>query len=162
MFEPEFQSGATSENHTLNLSGFTSPFNTIVLQYNTHIHWSEENCSSRGGLTRAGTSVIIKCFGVSRVERPLIDIFWNKDQPHLLCHSLRWRGNRPFCALGSIFPLCSLLPQNSSLFSSIGALYFSPVFPLWISKTVWVNWQRNYFFERTKQTPFYHDTPPLI
>ncbi len=126
----------------------------VVLQYNTHIHWSEEKCSSRGGLTRAGTSVIIKGFGVSRVERPLIDIFWNKDQPHLLCHSLRWRGKRPFRALGSIFPLCLLLSQNSSFFSTIGALYFSPIFPLWISKwhlceimlSVRVNWQRSYFF----------------
>ncbi len=97
----------------------------VVLQYNTHIHWSEEKCSSRGGLTRAGTSVIIKGFGVSRVQRPLIDIFWNKDQPHLLCHSLRWRGKRPFRALGSIFPLCLLLsPSFLPLVLYISLLYF--------------------------------------
>lgn len=82
------------------------PITLVVLHHNTHIHWSEEKISSRGGLTQAGTSVIIKCFGVSRVEGPLIDIFWNKDQPHLRRHSLRQRGKRPFAGLGFIFPLC--------------------------------------------------------
>lgn len=97
-----FQSGATSENYTLNLLAFTGG-STVQ-----HTHtYTEEKSSSRGRLTRAGTFVIIKCFGVSRVERPLIDISWNKDQPHLLCHSLRWRGKYswPFFALDAIFPL---------------------------------------------------------
>lgn len=80
-------------------------------------------------------------------------VMYASHQPHFLCHSLRWRGKRPFCALGSMFPLCLLQPQNNS-FSSIGALYFSPVFTLWISKwhlceimlSVRVNWQRSSFF----------------
>lgn len=99
-----FQSGATSENYTLNLSAFTG--GSTVQHIHTHtLEWRKKLFKRRTDPSR--DFVIIKCFGVSRVERPLIDISWNKDQPHLLCHSLRWRGKYswPFFALDAIFPL---------------------------------------------------------